>query len=244
MHSNNQEKVFSWNDVLNISLWLITNFQHKNSKMASVVKYIVVLAMFIQTAQSDLLTITICKAACEGTCNGCVKISEGLLRGLARFAATVLCKTAEGVCKDACDLAGLWPTLYWGESDNDWPVFFFSMTRHCSLSCSLSWKKDVFRGAFRFDNPNLIEELPILVYIKQNISITWLVVIQSKVKKLQVCVISYTTFLLVCKKKDLRSRLKHSFHSLVVTYGDLFFNKWWSQWIYLHSGGLHLKTKR
>ena len=35
------------------------------------------------------------------------------------------------------------------------------------------------------------------------------------------CVISYTTYLLVCHKKDLRSRLKHSFHSLVVTYEDI-----------------------
>ena len=195
MHSNNQEKVFSWNDVLNISLWLITNFQHKSSKMASVVKYIVVLAMFIQIAQST----TICQSVCEGTCKGCLMIAEGLPGVLARVAAIVTCKTTEGVCLAACNLTGLWPTLYWGESDNDSRFFFFSMTRHCSLSCSLSWKKDVFRGAFRFDNPNVIEELPILVYIKQNISITWLVVIQSKVKKLQVCVISYTTFLLVCQ---------------------------------------------
>ena len=66
----------------------------------------------------------------------------------------------------------------------------------------------------------MLEELPISVYIKQNISITCLV-IQSKVKIPQVCSILYNLLVSMSKKKDLKSRLKHSFHSLVVTYGDI-----------------------
>ena len=71
--------------------------------MASVVKYIVVLAMFIQIAQS----ISICQSVCEGTCKGCMMIAESLPGVLARVAAIVTCKTAEGVCLATCQLAGL-----------------------------------------------------------------------------------------------------------------------------------------
>ena len=47
----------------------------------------------------------------------------------------------------------------------------------------------------------MLEELPISVYIKQNISVTWLL-IQSKVKKLQVCNILYNVRVSVSKKRS------------------------------------------
>ena len=45
----------------------------------------------------------------------------------------------------------------------------------------------------------MLEELPISVYIKQDISVTWF--IQSKVKKLQVCNILYNVRVSVSKKR-------------------------------------------
>ena len=88
----------------------------------------------------------------------------------------------------------------------------------------------------------MLEELPISVYIKQNISVTWLL-IQSKVKKLQVCNILYNVLVSVSKKRP-----KKQIKALISLFCDYlwrhFVNKWWSQWIYLNSGSLHLKSKR
>ena len=88
----------------------------------------------------------------------------------------------------------------------------------------------------------MLEELPIPVYIKQDISVTWLL-IQSKVKKLQVCNILYNVRVSVSKKRP-KKQIK-AFISLFCGYlWRHFVNKWWSQWIYLNSGSLHLKSKR
>ena len=102
MHSNNQSKVSSWNDILNILLWLIINFQDKKSKMASVVKYIVVLAMFIQIAQSGIMTISICPYLCEIAANACVAAATASTAGAGLAAAIIACKASEGACLYAC----------------------------------------------------------------------------------------------------------------------------------------------
>ena len=115
MHSNNQDKVSSSNDVLNISLWLIINFQYKNSKMASVVKYIIVLAMFIQIAQSGILAYAICLSTCKTAWLACYTAAGGTV-GISTIGLTVVtpvimaCNIAEDVCMAVCDAVCPLPT--------------------------------------------------------------------------------------------------------------------------------------
>ena len=82
--------------------------------MASVVKYIVVLAMFIQIAQSGLLAYGICQTGCNGVWVACVSAAGGVAGvstgGAAVPAAILACNAAQGTCMAACVAAGLSPT--------------------------------------------------------------------------------------------------------------------------------------
>ena len=82
--------------------------------MASVVKYIVVLAMFIQIAQSGLLAYGICQTGCNTVWVACVAAAGGTAGvstgGVAVPAAIVACNAAQGTCMAACVAAGLSPT--------------------------------------------------------------------------------------------------------------------------------------
>ena len=93
---------------------MIINFQHKNSKMVSVVKYIVVLAMFIQIAQSGPLAYAICQTGCNTVWVACVAAAGGTAGvstgGAAVPAAILACNAAQGTCMAACVAAGLSPT--------------------------------------------------------------------------------------------------------------------------------------
>ena len=92
---------------------MIINFQHKNSKMASVVKYIVVLAMFIQIAQSGLLAYEICQTGCNTIWVDCVAAAGGTAgasTGAVAVSAILACNAAQGTCMAACVAAGLSPT--------------------------------------------------------------------------------------------------------------------------------------
>ena len=83
--------------------------------MASVVKYIVVLAMFIQIAQSELLAYGICQNGCNTVWVACVTAAGGTAGvstgGAAVPAAILACNAAQGTCMVACIAAGAAPTL-------------------------------------------------------------------------------------------------------------------------------------
>ena len=82
--------------------------------MASVVKYIVVLAMFIQITQSGLLAYGICQTGCNAIWVACVAAAGGTAGvstgGAAVPAAILACNAAQGTCMAACVAAGLSPT--------------------------------------------------------------------------------------------------------------------------------------
>ena len=82
--------------------------------MVSVVKYIVVLAMFIQIAQSGPLAYAICQTGCNTVWVACVAAAGGTAGvstgGVAVPAAILACNAAQGTCMAACVAAGLSPT--------------------------------------------------------------------------------------------------------------------------------------
>ena len=82
--------------------------------MVSVVKYIVVLAMFIQIAQSGPLAYAICQTGCNTVWVACVAAAGGTAGvstgGAAVPAAILACNAAQGTCMAACVAAGLSPT--------------------------------------------------------------------------------------------------------------------------------------
>ena len=83
--------------------------------MASVVKYIVMLAMFIQIAQSGPLAYGICQTGCNTLWVACVSAAGGVAGvstgGVAVPAAILACNAAQGTCMVACIAAGCAPTL-------------------------------------------------------------------------------------------------------------------------------------
>ena len=83
--------------------------------MASVVKYIVMLAMFIQIAQSGPLAYGICQTGCNTLWVACVSAAGGVAGvstgGAAVPAAILACNAAQGACMVACIAAGAAPTL-------------------------------------------------------------------------------------------------------------------------------------
>ena len=85
------------------------------SKMASVVKYIVMLAMFIQIAQSGAQVLGICQTGCNTLWVACVSAARGVAGvftgGAAIPAAILACNAAQGECMAACIAAGAAPTL-------------------------------------------------------------------------------------------------------------------------------------
>ena len=85
------------------------------SKMASVVKYIVMLAMFIQIAQSGAQVLGICQTGCNTLWVACVSAAGGVAGvftgGAAIPAAILACNAAQGKCMAACITAGAAPTL-------------------------------------------------------------------------------------------------------------------------------------
>ena len=82
--------------------------------MVSVVKYIVVLAMFIQIAQSGPLAYAICQTGCNTVWVACVAAAGGTAgvstSGAAVPAAILACNAAQGTCMTACVAAVLSPT--------------------------------------------------------------------------------------------------------------------------------------
>ena len=82
--------------------------------MVSVVKYIVVLAMFIQIAQLGPLAYAICQTGCNTVWVACVAAAGGTAGvstgGAAVPAAILACNAAQGTCMAACVAAGLSPT--------------------------------------------------------------------------------------------------------------------------------------
>ena len=85
------------------------------SKMASVVKYIVMLAMLIQIAQSGAQVLGICQTGCNTLWVACVSAASGVAGvftgGAAIPAAILACNAAQGECMAACIAAGAAPTL-------------------------------------------------------------------------------------------------------------------------------------
>ena len=83
--------------------------------MASVVKYIVMLAMFIQIAQSGAQVLGICQTGCNTLWVACVSAAGGVAGvstgGAAVPAAILACNAAQGECMAACIAAGAAPTL-------------------------------------------------------------------------------------------------------------------------------------
>ena len=83
--------------------------------MASVVKYIVMLAMFIQIAQSGAQVLGICQTGCNALWVACVAAAGGVAGvftgGAAVPAAILACNAAQGDCMVACIAAGAAPTL-------------------------------------------------------------------------------------------------------------------------------------
>ena len=70
--------------------------------MSSVVRYIVVLAMFIQTAQSGIMTSAICQGTCAFIGTTCMAAVTGGTAGAGVAAAIIYCKAAEAACLVAC----------------------------------------------------------------------------------------------------------------------------------------------
>ena len=83
--------------------------------MASVVKYIVMLAMFIQIAQSGAQVLGICQTRCNTLWVACVSAAGGVAGvftgGAAIPAAILACNAAQGECMAACIAAGAALTL-------------------------------------------------------------------------------------------------------------------------------------
>ena len=83
--------------------------------MASVVKYIVMLAMFIQIAQSGAQVLGICQTGCNTLWVVCVSAAGGVAGvftgGAAIPAAILACNAAQGECMAACIAAGAAHTL-------------------------------------------------------------------------------------------------------------------------------------
>ena len=70
--------------------------------MSSVVGYIVVLAMFIQTAQSGIMTFAICQATCTFLAATCMAAVTGGTAGAGVAAGIFSCKAVEAGCLVAC----------------------------------------------------------------------------------------------------------------------------------------------
>lgn len=83
--------------------------------MESFLKYVVVLAMFIQITQSGPLAYGICQTGCNAVWVACVAAAGGVAGvstgGIAVPAAILACNAAQGTCMAACVAAGLLPTL-------------------------------------------------------------------------------------------------------------------------------------
>ena len=75
--------------------------------MASVVKYIVVLAMFIQVTQSGPVSYGVCVAGCYSALGACV----AAVGGVTGPAGVVACNTIFGCCVAGCSPAAVVPVI-------------------------------------------------------------------------------------------------------------------------------------
>ncbi|KAJ7387352.1 hypothetical protein OS493_004343 [Desmophyllum pertusum] len=82
--------------------------------MNNIVKLLIMVALFTNTAHSGLLAYGICQTGCNAVWVACVTAAGGVAGvstgGAAVPAAILACNFAQGVCMAACVAAGLSPT--------------------------------------------------------------------------------------------------------------------------------------